>query len=374
MALWSGAASGAGILRIASTDDDIEWSVAIDGEPIAYVSRIEVQLEEGVHRLVATAPGYQPIDETVTIGDGIVTAVTLSPQRSSIVETTEEQTLTSRQKTSRLVVVSSPSDRDFRIDGQSSTAPASFLIGVGQHTLRSGELELTFEIPEDLVTYLKVDVEQGRILGFNMTPSQEAAIGASSQEEAFEEGYRLYGETRGALTAAALTAFLTFETSVAGYLPGVPFMSDDVATRVATVTILAVVTLIALWGLVAWSSYRLSAPRAARKLVGRATRTSKRMQAAAVAGGSEAEQRLRSKLNRMVRRKDRFERKLRDRVTRAEQVQETPHLSKRQQRRARVRLRRSKRALGHLQRFPTVDTSDPEPRMPTEADEGASER
>lgn len=365
-ALMSGLALAAGILRIASSDDAVDWSVSIDGEPIGYVSGVEVQLEEGRHQIVATAPGYQPIDEAVTIRDGVVTAVTLSPQRSEIVETTEEQTLTSRQKTNRLVVVSSPSDREFRIDGQGSTAPASFLVGVGQHTLRSGELELTFEIPEDLVTYLKIDGEQGRILGFNMTPSQEAAIDAATQEEAFEEGYRLYGQTRGALERFAVSAFSRFEGAIAGYVPSLPYLRDDAVTRVAAVAILSLVALLLVWGLLALTRHRLGAPRAARKLVGRAARATKRRQSAGLMGEEETERRLAARLDRMRRRRDRFAQKLRKRVLRAQQVLESEDVPKRSVRRAKRRLRRSERALAHLQRFPDLEAEVPEPDAPDE--------
>lgn len=367
-ALTSGLVLAAGILRIASSDPAIDWSVSIDGEPITYVSGLEVQLEEGSHRIVATAPGYQPIDEAVTIRDGVVTAVTLSPQRSDIVETTEEQTLTSRQKTNRLVVVSSPNDREFRIDGQSSTAPASFLVGVGQHTLRSGELELTFEIPEDLVTYLKIDAEQGRIFGFNMTASQEAAIDAATQEEAFEEGYRLYGQTRGLLERITASAFSRFETAIAGYVPSLPYLRDDVVTRIAAVTIVALVALLLAWTLLALTRYRLGAPRVARKLVGRAMRTTERMQSAAFMGEEETARRLGSRLDRLRRRRASFERKMRKRQARAQQVLESEDVPKRRARRAKRRLRGSERALAQLQRFPEVDAQDREPSAPDETD------
>jgi hypothetical protein len=345
-------ALSAGILRIASGADDIAWSVQIDGDPITYFSGVEVQLEAGRHRIVATAPGYQPIDGNVTISDGVVTVVTLSPERSRIVETTEEQTLTSRQKVSRLVVVSAPRDRPFRIDDTSSTAPASFLLGVGQHTLRSGDLELTFEIPEDLVTYLKIDVDQGRILGFNMTETQEAAIDASSQDELFEEGYRLYGQTRGGLLESLLAAFSVARSALAPYLPTVSFVPPDLMATVVTALALALAAAILLWILVLWGRYRFGSPRAAHVLVARAKQTAEELRKARLLAEAATIKRLEKRFARMEQRRSRFEHKLRSRIAKASGVQADPDAKPGARRKAARDVRRWQRALDRLAAFP----------------------
>jgi hypothetical protein len=347
-------ALGAGILRIASSADDIAWSVQIDGEPITYFSGVEVQLEAGRHRIVATAPGYQPIDGNVTISDGVVTVVTLSPERSRIVETTEEQTLTSRQKVSRLVVVSSPRDRPFRIDDTSSTAPASFLLGVGQHTLRSGDLELTFEIPEELVTYLKIDVDQGRILGFNMTETQEAAISASSQDELFEEGYRLYGQTRGGLLESLLGAFSVAQAALAPYVPAVSFVPPELMSAGMTGLVLALIALILLWSAVQWGRYRFGSPRAARMLVARATQTVEDLRKARLLAEASTIKRLQTRFARLEQHRSRFEVKLRSRIAKAAGVQADPEAKPAAKRTAARGTRRWERALGKLKAFPDI--------------------
>lgn len=345
-------AFSAGILRIASSADDIDWSVQIDGVPIVYFSGVEVQLEAGRHRLVATAPGYQPIDGNVDISDGVVTMVTLSPERSTIVETTQEQTLTSRQKVSRLVVVSSPRDRPFRIDDTSSRAPASFLLGVGQHTLRSGDLELTFEIPEDLVTYLKIDAEQGRILGFNMTETQEAAIRATSQDELFEEGYRLYGQARGGLLEPLLTAFAVAQAALTPYVPTVGFVPPDLMAASVTAAVLVLTATILLWILLLWGRHRFGSPRAARVLVARATQTLEELRKARLLGEAPTIKRLQTRFARMEQRRSRFELKLRSRIAKAASVQGDPEAKPGAKRKAARGVRRWERALDKLQRFP----------------------
>jgi hypothetical protein len=342
----------AGILRIASSAVDVDWSVEIDGVPIVYSSGVEVQLEAGRHRIVATAPGYQPIDGSVTISDGVVTVVTLSPERSRVVETTEEQTLTSRQKVSRLVVVSAPRDRSFRIDDTSSRAPASFLLGVGQHTLRSGDLELTFDVPEDMVTYLKIDTEQGRIIGFNMTETQEAAIRASSQDELFEEGYRLYGQSRGGLLESLVVAFSVARTALQPYVPTVSFVSPDLMTSIMTGVVLALIALILVWATVQWGRFRFGSPRAARVLVARATRTVEELRKARLLDEQALVRRLQARLAHMEQRRSRFEVRLRSRIAKAAAVQADPEAQPGAKRKAARGARRWERALEKLTRFP----------------------
>ena len=347
-------ALSAGILRIVSSDAEIDWSVQIEGSPIAYFSGVEVQLEPGSHRIVATAPGYQPIDGRVSISDGVVTVVTLSPERSRIVETTEEHTLTSRQKVSRLVVVSTPRARPFRIDDTSSNAPASFLIGVGQHTLRSGELELAFEIVEDMVTYLKIDAEQGRIYGFNMTETQEAAIGASSQDELFEAGYRLYGGTRGGVIESLRAAFAAAQAALTPYVPAVSFVPPDVMTAAATGVVLLLIALILVWMMYAWGRHRFGSPRAARLLVAHATSTLDELRKAKALGEEANAKRLQARLARMDHRRTRLESKLRARIAKADGVQADPAAERGERRRAARCVRRWEHALDTLQRFPQV--------------------
>ena len=197
-----------GILQITSADSAIQWDVKIDGKTERFRSGMELQLDEGTHRITASAPGYQTIDQSLKIRDGVVKKITLQPSRSKIVETTEQESFSAQQKTSRLVVVGRPNNISFSVDGQSSKTPASFNLGVGSHRLVAGNVSEAFQVPEDLVTYLKVDSNAAKIYGFSMTEAQESEIQstAGSREEVFEKGYRLYGKDSSPWTTKAILA------------------------------------------------------------------------------------------------------------------------------------------------------------------------
>lgn len=197
-----------GILQIISADNSVQWSIQVDSKPQRFRSGMELRLNEGSHRITASAPGYQTIDQSFKIRDGVVKKITLRSSRGKIVETTEQESFSAQQKTSRLVVVGRPNNVSFSVDGQGSRTPASFNLGVGSHRLVAGSLSQTFQVSEDRVTYLKVDSNAARIYGFSMTEAQESEIQstASSREEVFEKGYKLYGKDSSAWTSNAILA------------------------------------------------------------------------------------------------------------------------------------------------------------------------
>lgn len=209
-------AEAKGILQIKSQDASISWEVKIDGKPQSFRSGMEIRLDEGSHRITASAPGYQPIDESFSIKDGVVKIVTLTSKRSKLKETTEQESFSAQQKTSRLVIVGRPKNVSFSVDDHKTQTPASFALGVGTHRLVAGGLSETFDVLDDKVTYLRIDSSTGRIYGFSMTEAQESEIEATatSREEVFEKGYKLYGKQslrlKAKLGLVAVVALLVF--------------------------------------------------------------------------------------------------------------------------------------------------------------------
>ena len=181
-----------GILQLTSENSSINWTVRIDDVLIEFQSGMEKELEAGSHTLSANAHGYASINLKFDITDGVVKIIEFRAIQSDIVETTEKELFTAKQKLSRLVVVGQPRNIQFSLGKIRSETPASFKVGVGENTIVCDNFSHSFTVPEDKVTYLKIDKSGNKVYGFNMTPEQESAIQASSTEEKFEEGYKLY--------------------------------------------------------------------------------------------------------------------------------------------------------------------------------------
>ncbi len=185
-----------GFLQINSAPPNIQWKVDIDGKQYNYNPGVEILLEDGPHEFFATAEGYQPIDNSFTIRNGEVLQVTLTATSPQLVETTRQQTFSTRQKTARLVVVSRPENVNFSVNDHKSKTPASFTLAVGAHTMISGTISKQFNVVESKVTYLQIDSVDNALKSFRMTKDQEMEIQSTvtSQTEIFDKGFRLYGE------------------------------------------------------------------------------------------------------------------------------------------------------------------------------------
>jgi hypothetical protein len=194
--LITSSALAEGILQITSSDASIEWSLWVNNEPKSFHSGMELRLEAGTYQITALAPGLQKIDQSVTIYDDKVKKILLSATAAQLVETTVRENIAAQQKVSQLVVIGKPSEVPFSLSGHRSRTPASFNIGVGSHTILAGELSEQFEVLDDRVTYLMVNLEKGKVYGFSMTEDQELQLQSTttSREEIFEKGYKLYGK------------------------------------------------------------------------------------------------------------------------------------------------------------------------------------
>jgi hypothetical protein len=271
-----------GILQLKSEDAAIVWEITIDDQAQAFESGMEIRLAAGSHTIHATAPGLEPIDSSFEIRDGVVKVLTLSSEASTLVETTDQEALRATRKTTRLVVVGRPSTVEFSVDGHSSSTPASFSIGVGSHEIVAGSLVHTFDLPEDMVTYIKIDSSAGRIYGFNMTEAQETEVVArtASREEAFDQGFKLYGQRK------LLTSF--------------PL--DDWVLIVAGVVVFGIVVLCL--------RLRLSLRGKARHFIGKKRRLTKKLSRLPHGADQEVARRLAARLQTTIARRKRFQERL----------------------------------------------------------------
>lgn len=189
-------AGAEGTLQIITHDAEVAWSISIDNEDIPFSQGMEIWLEEGIHRLVASAPGYRQIDQPVRIVDGEYKQIALTADASKLIDTTGMVQFSAQPETGELIVVGITQKEVFSIDGTPSSVPASFELGTGLHIVAFGPYSWHIAVDEDRTTFVRLDVHKGKIDQFNVTADQKEGLASDSSTlpQMFDRGYALYGD------------------------------------------------------------------------------------------------------------------------------------------------------------------------------------
>lgn len=300
---------GSGFLNLFSPDPDINWTVKIDDKTYEWNPDKPIELKAGKHQLHATAEGYQPLTHSFTLSDGQVLDLNLTTEVSTIVETTQKQTLTARQIFTSLVVVSEPSGLEFTIDGKSGQAPESYRIPVGMHRLESGTISQQFECVENRISYLKIDRKAGSVYGFNVTPEQQEMIASETEVETFEKGYSMFGGKR----SATGNIYLRYSYFLIRDLLE-PGMGDNWLTSVTAGTITAVVFFLIVLLIYLYIKSWFGIAGKAKRLMKSRKKLQRKLNKSEAAGETQAVETLKTSLQRKEEQISRYRRKIQKRT------------------------------------------------------------
>ncbi len=184
-----------GSLQIVSTDESVQWNVSLDNRDIQFSQGMRIWLESGLHRLVATAVGYQRVDEPVRIVDGECTQIALTAEPPAILHTSSMQNVQVSPSMSTLIIVGTIGNEAFAIDRTACIAPSSLSMSVGSHVLTSGAYTWEVTLSPEVTTFVRIDAKKGAIEQFTVTDDQFNKMNLTnySYDRMFSYGYRQYG-------------------------------------------------------------------------------------------------------------------------------------------------------------------------------------